>query len=129
MSQSIIQTPPSAWIDITDQVTWHANAMVESGTGIKIYGLFYNPAVHMCMCFARFTSVNNGDQLIKNVPTQYLPSTFLRFPGICTKTSGADVDARFAQITCDYQQRYFNVSFTENTTFYRLLFSATWPCM
>lgn len=129
MSQSIIQTPPSAWINITDQVTWHANAMVESGTGTKIYGLFYNPAVHMCMCFARFTSVNNGDILIRNIPSQYLPNAYLRIPGICTKTNTADVNARFAQVTCDYLQNQFTVSFTENTTFYRLLFSATWPCM
>lgn len=125
MSQSVIPVS-SVWVDITNQVTWHANVMVDASNN-PIRGLFYNPATHMVMGFFRLTSANNGDAPFTINTSQYYPITAMRYPGECTKDNVQDVDTRFVQMDIG-EDGTTRLNFTQAVTHYRILCSFIYPC-
>jgi len=125
MSQSVIPVS-SAWVDITNQVTWHANVMTDASNN-PIRGLFYNPATHMVMGFFRLTSANNTDAPFTFKTSQYYPIATMRYPGECTKSDGQDVDTRFLQMDIE-ENGTTRLNFTQAVTHYRILCSFIYPC-
>lgn len=125
MSQSVIPVS-SVWVDIANQVTWHANVMVDASNN-PIRGLFYNPATHMVMGFFRLTSADNGDAPFTINTSQYYPITAMRYPGECTKDNGQDVYTRFLQMDIA-EDGTTRLNFTQAVTHYRILCSFIYPC-
>lgn len=132
MSQSVIPKPK--WIDITDQVPWHANVFIEDGKPAR--SLFYSPDSHTVTGYFRLDQaevndcpfgpkVNNKDYAL---PQKYRPMTTMRFAGICTKeqTSG-DINDQFCQLLIQTDGTS-KIQYTLNQTHYRVICNFTYPC-
>lgn len=132
MSQSIISPPK--WIDITDQVPWHANVFTENGKPAR--GLFYSPASHTVTGYFRLSQAENGDcpfgPIVDDeyfaLPQKYRPMTIMRFAGICTKeqTSG-DINDQFCQLLIQ-TDGVAKIQYTLSQTHYRVVCNFTYPC-
>lgn len=117
MSQSVIPVPPAAWIDITDQATWHADMFAQR--------LWYNPALRMVMGSFRVNTLANNGAPFTALAAAYRPAVQQTFGGTCTNTD--DNDAHFAYMTVKTDGSSL-VQFIQNKDHARVTFSVMWPC-
>ena len=124
MSQSVISLP--RWIDITNQVTWHANVFKENNEPAR--GLFYNPASHTVMGYFRLDNAANNANPFTGLPQKYYPIATMRFAGICTKDSSAgDISDHFLQLTINTSGEA-KIQYTLDQIHYRVICNFTYPC-